>query len=598
MQSENLAAARSPARDGLDEENICQWFVVAAVMANVSLLFTDSFGVDLNYWRNWIGQFQTGGYADFRGDYPPVYLHWFYILGILTDLFDFDLENNLLLKTLTVAPAIIAHALFVRLTHKLLCLYEAGLAHKLMVLALTAFNPAILFDGPIWGQVDIVPSTMVAYALYFTLRGRLAYLSLPLYMLALVTKFQMIAFAPVFGIIFVRQMPRSILPAIASVFVFFLAFLPFIIAGNFIGAFKSAYINTLGQYAYSTMNAANLWLLLSKNLWPDSAIIFDLSVPSSVATFLSIKFVGIVIFAVFCVTIFCRGLVRDASSEFLLEGKKHFPLLYYAVLCAAAFFYFLPGMHERYSMPAVCMALLVAASNPKVMIYALGFTAAALLNIGQVFASQASVILHVSAILFSLTFAGLVVETLGYDWRSRIRGKIAKLPRFYPEYSVVILLACIFAWSGFKLATADRYQLLQNETWLTDLAPLRVNQAWGRLKVNRAVSGSKLSVDGTVYMHGLGTHASSSITYSLDKAYSVFHFQVGIDDKPNGGDVEYLVYGDGSLLWRSGRVVPKTVSPVVEVDVSGVNRLELKVDELQDKYSDHANWLNPVLVRP
>ena len=73
-----------------------------------------------------------------------------------------------------------------------------------LILAFTALNPR-LAGGPMWGQVDIVPLfiTVAAFSLLFT-PGKAKW-AFPVFVLAILTKLQMIAFLPVFGALCLRR---------------------------------------------------------------------------------------------------------------------------------------------------------------------------------------------------------------------------------------------------------------------------------------------------------------------------------------------------------------------------------------------------------
>ena len=74
---------------------------------------------------------------------------------------------------------------------------------------------------------------------------------------------------------------------------------------------------------------------------------------------------------------------------------------------------------------------------------------------------------------------------------------------------------------------------------------------------------------------------------------------VGVDDEPktHPGSVEFLVLGDGKVLWKSGVMKGGQPAKPVNVDLSGVKSLELRVTDGGDgNDSDHADWLNARLV--
>src|SRR6185312_8856415 len=73
-----------------------------------------------------------------------------------------------------------------------------------------------------------------------------------------------------------------------------------------------------------------------------------------------------------------------------------------------------------------------------------------------------------------------------------------------------------------------------------------------------------------------------------------FSAEVGVDDGAGKeGSVEFIVSGDGKVLWRSG--VLKTGDPAkpVNVNLAGIKTLVLQVTDADDGESnDHADWAN------
>ncbi|MHC4891667.1 MAG: NPCBM/NEW2 domain-containing protein, partial [Planctomycetota bacterium] len=92
---------------------------------------------------------------------------------------------------------------------------------------------------------------------------------------------------------------------------------------------------------------------------------------------------------------------------------------------------------------------------------------------------------------------------------------------------------------------------------------------------------------------GVGTHANSVMYIDLKGGSKKFSAYVGVDDEVNGriGSVEFRVYGDGKLLWKSGVMKAREPARKANVDVEDVKTLILIVNSAGDGMSyDHANW--------
>ena len=95
--------------------------------------------------------------------------------------------------------------------------------------------------------------------------------------------------------------------------------------------------------------------------------------------------------------------------------------------------------------------------------------------------------------------------------------------------------------------------------------------------------------------------APTEAIYYLNGRASRFTAFVGLDQSMAPGNkigvgatVEYLIYTDGRLAWRSGLVTLQTPAKNVEVDRSGVNELKLVVTNGGDNTNwDWAVWADP-----
>ncbi|MGW1659134.1 NPCBM/NEW2 domain-containing protein [Streptomyces atratus] len=134
---------------------------------------------------------------------------------------------------------------------------------------------------------------------------------------------------------------------------------------------------------------------------------------------------------------------------------------------------------------------------------------------------------------------------------------------------------------------------------LSDLTWSDAQSDFGTLRKDRSVDGNPIRLNGTAYAKGIGTHANSTVTYTLNGAYSQFHSDVGVDDEVSANStVRFEVWGDGTKLYETPEVMT-SASPTRSVDVSikGVKSLVLKVTDAGDGInSDHADWAGAKLL--
>jgi hypothetical protein len=95
---------------------------------------------------------------------------------------------------------------------------------------------------------------------------------------------------------------------------------------------------------------------------------------------------------------------------------------------------------------------------------------------------------------------------------------------------------------------------------------------------------------------GLYAHADSSYVYKLDGNWERFTSGYGLQNN-NKGSVVFVVKCDGFERFRS-KLVTNWVEGHVDVDLSGVQKLELIVEDGEDgRWGDCGVWFSPVLTR-
>ncbi|WP_139146563.1 NPCBM/NEW2 domain-containing protein [Arthrobacter sp. SW1] len=135
--------------------------------------------------------------------------------------------------------------------------------------------------------------------------------------------------------------------------------------------------------------------------------------------------------------------------------------------------------------------------------------------------------------------------------------------------------------------------------YASDVPWLSMSNGWGPAELDMSNGGQAmgdanrrpLTIDGTVYAKGLGTHAASSIKYNLGGQCRQFLSQVGIDATQAGrGRVDFRVFVDGAERFAAERKGTDSAHPV-NVDLSGGTTLELRVDAgPEGNGNDHADW--------
>lgn len=119
-------------------------------------------------------------------------------------------------------------------------------------------------------------------------------------------------------------------------------------------------------------------------------------------------------------------------------------------------------------------------------------------------------------------------------------------------------------------------------------------QDWGSVEINRSVVHTPLTVNGVEYKRGIGAHSISRLLYQLDgKAVSISGLAGADDNNRFAGKLQFKIIGDQKELWKSG--VMKKGDPIrkFNVELKGVDKVLLLVEECGDGIMyDHADWLN------
>lgn len=132
---------------------------------------------------------------------------------------------------------------------------------------------------------------------------------------------------------------------------------------------------------------------------------------------------------------------------------------------------------------------------------------------------------------------------------------------------------------------------------------------YGKLELDRSSSGGDIALMNenggrVVFAKGLGAHAQSEIVYDIGgQDYDRFEAYVGIDyyqvaqgNVPSS--VTFRVLADGVEKFNSGEMTVKDPMQKVEIDLSGVQTLQLIADMGVNNYNDHADWADAKFIRP
>jgi len=286
-------------------------------------------------------------------DYPPFNVYIFWIFGTLSkalSAWGIDAANIVKLAPNIfdmATAALIYFFLRKQLTFK----------QSLIGAGLYAFNPAIIFNAAVWGQFDAIYTFFLVISLMLALKSK-PKLSAAAFAIAVLTKPQAIAMLPIVAYLIFRK--NGLKNTLISVAVFaatvFAVILPFDWNGNPITFLGNIYFGAYSGYAYTSINAFNLWGMFG--LWLADANFF---------------LIGWTMFGAFVV-----------FSVYVLHKRFHVSGNTLAIFCAFmlffAFFMLPTRIHERYLFPAISMLALLFPLAKRTRIFYLVLTATLFVN--------------------------------------------------------------------------------------------------------------------------------------------------------------------------------------------------------------------------
>ena len=313
---------------------------VLAVSFLVRLLLfpLPGYKIDTDDFLAWFNTAATHGIRPFYSDtgwtdYPPFNVYIFWLFGSIANA-----ASRVGISAVNIVK--LAPNLFDMGTAVLIYVFarkQGSFKLALTATALYAFNPAVIYDAAVWGQYDAVYTFFLVLALLLVLRGK-PKLSAAAFALGILTKPQGVALAPLVAFLIykkngLRELLFSVLAFAATVFV---VILPFNWGGSPIHFLTNIYFVAYKGYAYTSINAFNLWGLISGMWVPDG----------------NLYILGWALFGAFAAfTLYFLNKRFKTSSEFLA--------VYAAFMLLFAFFMLPTRIHERYLFPAISVLALM-----------------------------------------------------------------------------------------------------------------------------------------------------------------------------------------------------------------------------------------------
>lgn len=344
-------------RGSIQNSRLVLLFAAALSIRLLAAALSRGFGTDTACFAAWAERIYQVGPGNFYSpevftDYPPGYMYVLWIIGAVRNFFHmkyYSIPHLILLKL----PAIICDMLCGLLLYR-----EASgkcSENRAFFLCMAyLFNPAILLNSSVWGQVDSI-YTLAVFYMCLCLVHRKMYSTYIAFAIGLLIKPQTLMFAPVLlaGIIdqvflnhfSVKNLLHHLFRGVTALAGMVILCLPF----GPENVWKQ-YFSTVTSYPYAAVNACNIWGL------------FGLNWVSQDNTFLGLPY-----------RMWGWGAIFIAVAATILLGLRSrrdtekYPFL--GAFLLIIIFVFSVRMHERYMYPALLLLLCAYIYKPSKLIY-------------------------------------------------------------------------------------------------------------------------------------------------------------------------------------------------------------------------------------
>ncbi|WP_026884412.1 glycosyltransferase 87 family protein [Clostridium akagii] len=311
--------------------------VIGFLLRTASALIIDGQSFDISTFRGWANTVSSNLLKVYENktsvDYPPLYLYVLYIIGKISKISILGNYYPLLLKLPSIITDVLSGYLIYK-TSKTRVSKEIGI----ILAAAYIFNPAILINSTIWGQVDSFFTLLIMLALFFLSEDKIIFSTI-FFALAVFMKPQGIIFLPILLFAYIKgnDIKTILKSVITGIITGLIVIIPFSMTQGIMWIFK-LYISEASEYPYASDNAFNFYSLIGANRtnYFSTFFIFDYHTWGMIA---------IVLVTIFSGYIYIKG--KDKSAIFIATLVE-----------IVGVFNFSVGMHERYMFTAVAISIL------------------------------------------------------------------------------------------------------------------------------------------------------------------------------------------------------------------------------------------------
>jgi len=577
--------------------------LLSGFVVRLLLIPVPGFKADVAFWKGWGLAVADKGIIwlvnNTNYNYPPGFAYVLDLIGKIYKLFadpynisQYWLDNNLLylflLKLLIIASDIGIVFLIIKISEKLKVKWGKLLA------VIFFLNPAVLFDGVIWGQVDQFGLFLFLGAIYFFVDEKPKLASI-IFTVAWLMKWQNIIFIPIFYLFIYRKYSLNDLIKSLSVSLgtFAIIIFPFWLHREMASLLNLFTINS-NWFPWYSLNAFNGWWLAA------GLEGMKISDKTLVLGIINAKQFGLLLFSLFY---FIAALnIFLAKKEEIL---KQFILS--SALVILSFFHLLTQSHERYLFHLLGFVILFYFFKiEKKITHVIGLSIVVTLGIFlNMYISMA--LNYPDQIYWPFSFELTRSLTL-YISILQIAIFIYIFIRYFSSFikkNYLWIITALTIFMGILLIINYSY-FLGKPISLTKITPIETQQDYLKPMINMTVESARgvkywnrLSNNYYFYNQGIGAHANSVISYNLGGRFSKFTTDFGIDTEAGDQNkATFIIQGDGRELYKSKPKGKYDLPESVSVPIKKVNKLTLVIKtEGTSNNGLHTDWLNPVLIR-
>lgn len=373
---QRLPASPVPAADAPPRLRTWLWaWIAIGVAIRIPLLWDTGFHYDTGTYKAWAlaaADPQRALYGDeLYPQTPPLLMYMLALLGSVARWMQWETSTHFtaLIKLPALAADLLASLLLFSMAKRRL---PEGRA--LMLASLYWLNPAIIFVGALWGQINGIVAALLLCSAWAWTTSRFTFASI-LLALASALHPQGALFALLFVVaMLVERPPAQALKAVGIGIISYIALILPALHDRSLSWLLGLYISDGGAAApwYITANAYNLWSLFGLNWKVDAGSVLGMRTQ---------------VFAAVAAALLALALALRTGLALRAEADRHFRESTIAWSWLAAMlgvFMLAPDMRERHLLLAIPLAMMVWPPRTAVLLVTL-CTTLALANIGYVY---------------------------------------------------------------------------------------------------------------------------------------------------------------------------------------------------------------------